>query len=135
WRRPVLHGSALPQTGRKGGTKKDEARNGRATQRIQNVGSVTASAATAATTAVPAAATPATAATTATRTFFTGPRDVDCQGASAQFLAIQSVNGLLSLLRGAHGNEAETPRTASCPIHHEIGFDDRAMCRKSVLQV
>ncbi len=92
-------------------------------------------AATATATATVAAATSTATTATAARTFLTGPRNINRQGAPAQFLAIESVNGLLGLFRAAHGDEAETPRTSGRPVHHEVGFHDCAMCREGILQV
>src|ERR1039458_9160124 len=106
-------------------------------ERKRNVRLVTI--ATAAATAATAAATAVTAATaaaaTATGALFARPGDVNRQGASAQLFAIQCVDGLLRLLRRAHGDESEPARTAGCPVHHQVGFDDRAVGRKGVLQV
>src|SRR5207248_3968525 len=125
-----------------GGNKEKRTRPGlgRASNCIQTRSLVTtattAAAATApATAAVAAATSTATTATAAARTFFPRPRNIDRQCAPAQFLAIQSVNGLLGLFRAAHGDEAETPRTSGRPVHHEVGFHDRAMLRKGILQV
>ena len=94
-----------------------------------------AAAATAPTTAAVAAATSTATTATAARAFFPRPRNIDRQRSPAQFLAIQSVNGLLGLFRAAHGDETKTPGTTGRPVHHEVGFHDRSMCREGILQV
>src|SRR5689334_1052039 len=78
---------------------------------------------------------PPRAAAAAGRAILTRAGNVDRQGATGQFLAVQRVNGLLGFLRGGHGNEGETPGTAGGPVHHEVGFDDCAVSREGVLQV
>src|SRR6266853_3309687 len=61
--------------------------------------------------------------------------DIDREGAAIQLLAVQGVNGLLSFLGGAHGDESEAAGAAGHAIHHQVGFGDRAMRREGVLQV
>jgi hypothetical protein len=94
----------------------------------------TAAAATTATTAVITTTTTATAATAA-RTFFTGLGNVDCECATAKVFAVQRVDGFLRLFRRAHGDETKTARTASGAIHHQVGFQNGAVCGERVLQV
>src|ERR1700690_812024 len=60
---------------------------------------------------------------------------VDCEGAAAQLRAIQRADGFLRLLGGVHGDEAKTAGTAGGPVHHQVGFHDRAVRGKRVLQV
>src|ERR1019366_9462821 len=103
-------------------------------ERKGNVRLVTIATAATGTATAPAAAT-ITAAATAAGALFARPGDVNRQGASAQLFAIQCVDGLLRLLRRVHGDEGEPARTAGCPVHHQVGFDDRAVGRKGVLQV
>src|SRR6516225_11660863 len=79
-----------------------------------------------ATAAAAAEFTPTAAA--ATRAFFAGASDIDGQGATRQFLAVEGVNRFLRLFGGAHGNEAETARPASRTVHHQVRFDNRPMC-------
>jgi hypothetical protein len=97
----------------------------------------TAIPAAASTPTIPTATTTTSAPTTAAAAgaFFARTRDVDCEGSPSQFLAMQCVNGLLRLFWRAHSNETKPPRTAGCPVHHQNGFEDRAVRRKSVLQV
>jgi hypothetical protein len=85
--------------------------------------------ATAAAVSVPAATGPAA------RTFFPRPGEVDGQGASAQFLAIQGIDHLLSLFGRFHRDEGESARTAGAAVHHQLGLHNGAVCRESVLQV
>src|ERR1039457_5851515 len=70
--------------------------------RLVTIATATAAAAAAAT------VTTATAAATATGALFARPRNVNRQGAPAQFFAIQSVDGLLRLLGRAHGDEGKS---------------------------
>src|ERR1035437_593856 len=99
--------------------------------RLVTVATATATAA-AATTVPPA---PAAATATATGALFARPGDVNGQGATAQLFAVQGVDGLLRLLGRAHGDEGKPARTAGCPVHHEVSFDDRAVGRKGGLQI
>ena len=100
---------------------------------------LTTTATTAAATAVfttGASPTTATAAATATtRTFFTRAGDVDREGATVHFLAVQGFNGSLRLIGRTHRDEAETARTTAQAIHHQVGFHDRAVRREGVVQV
>jgi hypothetical protein len=96
--------------------------------------------ATAASTAACAAAavfttgTATAAAAAAGRTVFAGTRDVNGQSATAQLRAIQGVNGLLSLLGGAHGDETKAAGTTRGAIHHQVGFGYGAVGGKRVLE-
>jgi hypothetical protein len=103
---------------------------------VASAATATTPTATAATTTTAAAAkfTPATAATAA-RTLFTRARNVDRERASVQLLAVHGINGFLRFLRGPHGYEREAARAAAHPIHHQVGFNDRAMGSKCVLEV
>src|SRR6266496_3305441 len=92
--------------------------------------------------ATPAAATAAatvftarTAASATAGTFFPGTGDVDREGAAIQLAAVQSVNRLLSFLRGTHGDEGKAARAAAHFVHHQVGFDDRSVRCECVLQV
>jgi len=89
---------------------------------------------TAATTAT-AAATATTAATTAGRTLFTRTGDIDSQGTTVDFFAVEAFDGFLRIFRGGHGNEAEAAGATGHTIHHQVCFDDRAESREGILQV
>src|SRR5437899_2843305 len=91
-----------------------------------------------ATAATPAAATATISSTTsaapaAVRTFFARASDIYRQRAAAQFLAVQRANGLLRLFGSAHGYETKAPRTAGCPVHHQVGLDHSPVRSKRVL--
>src|ERR1051325_11278694 len=77
----------------------------------------------------------ATAATTAGSALFTGPGDIDCQGAASQLFAIQSIDRLLSLLGCTHRHKGKPTRAAGGPVEHQVGLEDRAVRREGVLQV
>jgi len=127
----------IPETGRKGRSQiKRRGPDGPDPAKTR-IGTLVTVATAASTTAAAAAATIPTAAATAaaSRSFFTRPSDVDREGAPAQLFAVEGVNGLLGLLRRTHGDESEPARTAGCPVHHKVGFDNRAVRRKGVLQV
>ncbi len=74
-------------------------------------------------------------ATAATRTLFARPGDIHGEGAPIQGMAIHRLNGLLRLLCCAHGDEAESARTARRTIHHQVCLRDRAVRGERVLQV
>src|SRR6185503_5271831 len=88
----------------------------------------------AAATAAAAVFAPATA-TTTRRAVFARASDVDGQGATIQLGAIHRRDGLLGLLGRTHGDKSETARTAAHAVHHQVGFDDRAVRREGVLQI
>jgi len=71
----------------------------------------------------------------ATRTLFARPGDIHGERASIDGFAIHRLNGLLRLLGCAHGDEAESARTARRPVHHQVCFRDRAVCGERVLQI
>src|SRR5471032_1151332 len=92
--------------------------------------------------ATPCAATTTTAAVfttttaaTAGRTFFTRLANIDGEGEAIQLRAVQGGDGFLSFFRRAHGDETETTRTAAHAVHHQVGFRDRSVRRKGVVQV
>ena len=90
-----------------------------------------ASAATAAATAAVFTATTAAA----RRALFARTRDVDREGATVNGFAVHGLDGLGGLFGRAHGDETETARTAGRPVHHQIGFEDRAVGCECILQV
>lgn len=90
--------------------------------------------ATAAATAVFTTRTPAAAAA-AGRTLFARTGHVNREGATIELLTVQRVNGFLRFFGAAHGDETETPRTAAHAVHHQVGFDDRAVRGKRVGEV
>ncbi len=93
-------------------------------------------AATVSATATAATVTTASATTTATTgALFARPGDIDVEGAPAQFFAIQTVNGLLRLLRRTHGDEGKPARPTGGPVGDEVGFDNRAIGREGILQI
>src|SRR5215469_317764 len=67
--------------------------------------------------------------------FFSRARDVDREGASVQLLAVHGFNGLLGFLWRTHGDEGEAAGAAAHSIHHQVGFNDRAVRREGVLQI
>jgi hypothetical protein len=91
--------------------------------------------ATAATVSASAAATMTAPATPAAGALFSRPGDVNGQSAATQVFAIHGAYGFLSLLGRTHRHKAETPRASSGPVCGHIGFDDRAVRGKGVLQV
>ena len=103
------------------------------------VATTTTAAATAtATTAAAATAAAAkftTTATAAARTLFARARNVNSERASIQLLAVHGFNGFLRLVRRTHGDECEAARAAAHTVHHQVGFDDRAVGSKCVLEV
>src|ERR1022692_585364 len=90
---------------------------------------------TTATTATTAVFTTTTAAAAAGGALFARLGHVNREGATANFLAVQSGNGLLRFFGGAHGDEPKSARTTGFPVHQQIGFSNRAMRAKRVLQV
>jgi len=85
-------------------------------------------------TAATAAVFTTTSTATAGRAFFTRLGDVDREGATVHVLAVHAFDGFLGFLGGTHGDESESARTAGFPVHHHIGFSDRAERRKRVVQ-
>ncbi len=81
-----------------------------------------------------ATAVPATT-TAAARALFAGLGNVDCEGSSIDFLAIQGGNRGLRFIWCAHGDETKTTGTAAHAVHHQVGFHDSAMLRKRILEV
>src|SRR4030095_16868654 len=77
----------------------------------------------------------ATATTAATRTLFTRTCNVDGEGAAVHVLAVHGRDGFLRLFGRAHGHEAKAARAAGHSLHHQVGFDHRAVRREGVLQV
>jgi hypothetical protein len=95
-----------------------------------------ATATAAATTAAAEAASAATAATAAAAgAFFTRAGNVDRQIPSVESGAVHRLDGLLGFFRTAHGDETEPAWTSAHAVDHQVGFHDRAMGRKGVLQV
>jgi len=59
---------------------------------------------------------------------------INGQIATVQVRAVEGVDGFLSLVRRAHGDETEAAGPASLAIRHEIGLKDGAVGREGVLQ-
>ena len=116
----------------KNGARKTEPRTNSDFGLVAIPSTTTTAAATAAAT-VTATATAAAAA--AARTLFAGSGDIDCEGAAIHCGAIHGLDGFLGLLGCAHGDEGEPARASAHLIHHQVGFQDRAMRGKRVLQV
>ena len=76
-----------------------------------------------------------TTATSAARTFFARLGDVDREGATVNFLAVQGRDGLLGFFGGAHGHETKAAGAIGHAIHHQVRFRDRAMRGERVLQI
>jgi hypothetical protein len=93
------------------------------------VSAATAAAAISTTTAA------ATATAAAGRTLFTRTSDVDREGATVEFLAVEGVNGLLGFIGVGHGDETEATGATGHLVHHQVGLDDGAVCGKRVLEV
>lgn len=92
--------------------------------------------ATAATTAaVFAPRTTITSAAAAAGSLLARARDVHRKSAAVKFLAVQGVNGLLRLFGRAHGDERESTGATRHPVHHQVGFHDRSVRGKCVLEV
>src|SRR5580698_7522480 len=103
------------------------------------IATTTATTTTAAVSATTAAATTAaaifTASAAAGRTFFTGTGDIDGDCAAIQFLAVHGGNGFLRFFIRAHGDESESAGAIGRAVHHQIGFGDRSVSSKRVVQV
>ena len=82
-----------------------------------------------------ATTTAAATATAARRTLFARLGNVDSDCTAVDLAAVEGLNGLLSFLGGAHGDETESAGTTAHAVHHQVGFHDSAVCRKGVLQV
>jgi hypothetical protein len=113
--------------------KKNEARQIRASKVSGTRSIAIATAVSTTTTATAASAVLGT--TGAGSALFTRAGDVHGQGAAVNGLAVQRGNGVRRFLVRAHGDESKPAGTASGTVHHQIGFDDSAMCGKGVLQV
>ncbi len=87
------------------------------------------------TTAAAATVFTTTAAAAAGGAFFTGLGNVNRKGAAIQLRTVQGGNGFLRFFGCAHGDETETTRTAAHAVHHQVGFRDRSVRCKSVVQV
>jgi hypothetical protein len=81
-----------------------------------------------------AAATTTTAARTA-RAFFLGTGNVDRKRPVIQLGAIHGLDGFLGFLGRRHGDEGKTAGTARHAIHHQVGFQHRAVGGERFLQV
>lgn len=105
-----------------------------ATALAATTAAVTATATTA------AAATKATATTTTTaaaesRTLFTRTRFIDRQEATAEVLAVKSVDGVSHGLCGIHGDKGKAAWTAAIAIHRQVDIGDNAVSGKEIAQV
>ena len=81
------------------------------------------------------ATTAITTTATAARAFFARLGHVNSEGAAIHFLAVQGLDGFVGFLGGPHGDKTKTARTAGFPVHHQVGFGDRAMLGERVIQV
>src|SRR5260221_11978587 len=68
------------------------------------------------------------------RTVFARASLADAQRATREILAIQPLDGGLSLRIGAHGNETEAAGAVRIPIHDDLDGRDRAALLKDFLQ-
>lgn len=95
-----------------------------------------AATATAATTTEAATATATAAAeATAAGTLLTFAGDVDGECAAIEIAAVHAVDGLLGVLCGGHGDEAEAARAAGHAVHHDGDLEDGAVLGEGVLEV
>jgi len=67
------------------------------------------------------------------RALFLRARDIDRQRPFGQQRAMHRSDGFLRFLGCGHGNESEPAGTSGHSIHHQIGFDDRAVRGKGLL--
>src|SRR6185503_2082258 len=111
--------------------QKNEARKDQASMKVK-AGLVATATAAAITTA---AAAVFTATATTASALFARLGHVDGQSAAVHFPAVQGFNGLVGFLDGAHGDKSKTARTSGFPVHHQVGFSDRAMRGERVIQV
>jgi len=88
-----------------------------------------------ATRATVATATEAAAATTAGGALFTRPGNVDSERTAIEIGAVQRLDGFLSFLRGAHGDEPKAAGAAGHAVHHQVGLENRAVGGKRVLEI
>src|SRR5258706_10475293 len=77
----------------------------------------------------------ATAAPAATPALFARLGDIDRKIAAINGRAVQGIYRLLGFLGCAHCHEPEPARTSAHAVHHQVGFDDRSMGGKRVLEV
>ena len=77
---------------------------------------------------------PAVEAAPARGAFFARSGYVHRQIAALDSGPIESVDGVLRFFWSAHGDEAETTRTAAHTVHHQVGFQDRSMAGERILQ-
>src|ERR1039457_248550 len=130
--RDVMPGEATAKL-RQAWKEEIEARQNRGSTRAKTNLVATASATATAAPAAPAVFTTTTAAAAAGGALFARLGHVNREGATANFLAVQSGNGLLRFFGGAHGDEPKSARTTGFPVHQQIGFSNRAMRAKRVL--
>ena len=115
--------------------QKREARKHRASVgKYQGRGLISVATAAARTAAAAAKFTTRTA-TAAACAFFARARDVYRESAPIQLLAVHGFDGLLGFFGRTHGDEGEAARAAAHSIHHQVGFNDRAVRREGVLQI
>ncbi len=126
----VWENGDIPETGRKGRSQtKNRGPVNPGPEGVQTVRSVTIPTTAAAATVL------ATTTAAAAGTFLPGLRDVDGEIATVHRFPVEGIDGLLRLFRRAHSNERKAARAAGCPVHHQVGFNDRTVRRKRVLQV
>jgi hypothetical protein len=88
------------------------------------------------TAAITAVATrPSTAAACPAASFFTRASDIHRQTTPIQLCPVERLDGFLSFFRIRHGYEPKSARTAGVTIHHELGFQDRAVGAKGIAQI
>src|ERR1700747_498746 len=67
--------------------------------------------------------------------FFTSPRLVYRERASAEFLAVQRHHGGFGLGLVVHGDERKAARFASHAVHHQRDFADLAVLFEKILEI
>jgi hypothetical protein len=102
---------------------------------ISPVTTITAASASAAEIPPRTTITTASATTWATGTLFLGTGNINRQCAVIQLGTVHGLDGLLSFFRGGHGHKCETAGTARHAIHHQIGFQHRAVGGKGLLKI
>src|SRR5579859_78711 len=91
--------------------------------------------ATATTTATAAAAKFTARAAVTPGTLLFRARDVHRESPVAERCAVHGRNRLLRFLGRGHGDKGKAAGAAAHPVHHQVGFDDRAVGGERLLQV
>lgn len=71
----------------------------------------------------------------AARTVLAGASDIDSERAAIDLLAMQTFDGPLGLLSGAHGYKAEAARATGGAVHHQVGLEDGAEGSEGILKI